>query len=83
MTKLIVVILIPENLESHHATEATKKVHELRVTVEPEGPHEVPKPLAVPNPMRSLKSKLAIIPKILNQQKFLKSYRLSVCIAIY
>ena len=48
MTKLIVVILISDNIESHHATEATKKVHELRVTVEPEGPHEVRKPLAVP-----------------------------------
>ena len=41
MTKLIVVILIPDKLESHHATEAAKKVHELRVTVESEGPHEV------------------------------------------
>ena len=50
MTKLIVVILISDNLESHHTTEATKKVHELCVTVEPEGPHEVPKPLAVPKP---------------------------------
>ena len=50
MIKLIVFILIPDNLESLHATEATKKVHELRVTVEPEGPHEVPEPLAVPKP---------------------------------
>ena len=50
MTKLIVVILISDNLESHHTTEATKKVHELCVTVEPEGPHEVPEPLAVPKP---------------------------------
>ena len=36
MTKLIVVILIPDNIESHHATEAAKIVHEVRVTVEPE-----------------------------------------------
>jgi hypothetical protein len=50
MTKLIVVILISDNLESHHATEATKKVNELRVTVEPEGPHEVPELLTVPKP---------------------------------
>ena len=50
MTKLIVVILISDNLKSHHTTEATKKVHELCVTVEPEGPHEVPKPLAAPKP---------------------------------
>ena len=42
MTKLIVVIVIPDNLECHH--------HELCVTVEPEGPHEVPEPLAVPKP---------------------------------
>ena len=48
MTKLIVVIPIPDNIESHHATEAAKIVHEVRVTVEPEGPHEVPEPLAVP-----------------------------------
>ena len=49
MTKLIVVILISDNLKSHHTTETTKKVHELCVTVEPEGPHEVPEPLAVPH----------------------------------
>ena len=45
MTKLIVVILISDNIESHHALKLQKK---LRVTVEPEGPHEVPEPLAVP-----------------------------------
>ena len=48
MAKLIVVILISDNLESHLATDATKKVHELPVTVEPEGPHEVPESLDVP-----------------------------------
>ena len=42
MTKLIVVIVIPDNLECHY--------HELCVTVKPEGPHEVPEPLAVPKP---------------------------------
>ena len=46
MNKLIVVILISDNLKSHHTTEATKKVHELFVAVEP----EVPEPLAVPEP---------------------------------
>ena len=46
MNKLIVVILISDNLKSHHTTEATKKVHELCVAVEP----EVPEPLAVPKP---------------------------------
>ena len=50
MNKLIVVILISDNLKSHHTTEATKKVHELCVTVEPGGPHDFPKPLAVPKP---------------------------------
>ena len=35
MTKLIVIILIPENLESHNATESAKEVHEVRVTVDP------------------------------------------------
>ena len=34
------------------------------------------------SPMRSLKSKLAIIPKILNRQKFLKSCRLNFFILI-
>ena len=49
MTKLIFVILIPDNVESHHATEAAKIVHEVRVTVEP----EVPEPLAVPEVLDS------------------------------
>ena len=35
MTKLIVIILIPENLESHNATESAKEVHDIRVTVDP------------------------------------------------
>ena len=43
MTKLIVVILIPENPGAHNATEAAKEVHEVHVIVEPEGSYEIPK----------------------------------------
>ena len=43
MTKLIVVILIPENPGAHNATEAAKEVHEVHAIVECEGSYEIPK----------------------------------------
>ena len=45
-------------------------------------PKKSPNPQLYLSPMRSLKSKLAVIPKILNRQKFLKSCRLNFFILI-
>ena len=45
-------------------------------------PMKFQNPQLYQSPMRSLKSKLAIIPKILNRQKFLKSCRLNFFILI-